>query len=91
MGTMDVELMVVFHAATGAAVGSLTRSRFVGTSAGPFLHVAADRVPHEHPRHERWEYATGILVMGALVRRRGLFDPATIPALLQPSPLISSI
>jgi hypothetical protein len=72
--------MVVFHAASGAAAGRITGSRLVGAAAGPFLHVVADRVPHEHPRHEVWEYAGGALIMALLVRRHGLTDPATIGA-----------
>ena len=72
--------MVAFHAASGAAAGSLSRSRLAGLVAGPLLHVAADRVPHRHPRHEAWEYVTGMLVIGLLVRRRGLFDAATLGA-----------
>ncbi len=77
---MDPELMVVFHAASGAAVGSLTGSRLMGAAIGPFLHVIADQVPHEHPRHASWEYVGGMLIMGLLVRRRGLSDSATIGA-----------
>jgi hypothetical protein len=72
--------MVVFHAASGAAAGAVTGSRLIGAAVGPLLHVIADQVPHEHPRHESWEYAGGLLVMGVLVRRRGLSDPATIGA-----------
>lgn len=77
---MSLDLMVAFHAASGAAAGAATRSRFVGVVAGPFLHVLADRIPHQHPRHGAWEYASGLLIMGLLVRRRGVLDPATIGA-----------
>lgn len=76
----SIGLIVVFHAASGAAVGSIARSRLVSAAVGPLLHIGADRIPHDHPRHARWEYVSGLLFMGWLIRRRGLFDPATVGA-----------
>lgn len=78
--------MVAFHAASGAAAGSVTRSRLVALASGPVLHVAADQVPHCHPRHGLLEYATGAVTLGLVVRRRGLFDAATIGALAAVAP-----
>ena len=84
--TMSCTLIVAFHAASGAAAGSVTKSRLVALASGPVLHVAADRVPHRHPRHAVWEYATGLATLGLLARRRGLLDAATIGAVAAVAP-----
>jgi hypothetical protein len=78
--------MVAFHAASGAAAGSLTKSRLAALASGPLLHVAADRVPHRHPQLEAWDFATGVVALGLLVRRRGLFDAATLGAVAAVAP-----
>lgn len=73
-------MIVALHAATGAATGALTRSRLAALALGPVLHVAADRLPHRHPSHERWEYMGGIVAIGLVAKRRGLLDAATLGA-----------
>ena len=74
-------MIVALHVATGAATGALTRSRIAAVAIGPVLHVASDRVPHRHFRHASVDYLTGLLAFGALVRRRGGSDAATLGAL----------
>ena len=64
----------------------MSKSRLAALALGPILHVAADRVPHRHPRHDVWEYATGAVTLGLLVRKRGLFDAATIGAIAAVAP-----
>jgi hypothetical protein len=83
---MSLTLIVAFHAASGAAAGSVSKSRLAALASGPILHVAADRVPHRHPRHDVWEYAAGAVTLGLLVRTRGLFDAATIGAIAAVAP-----
>ena len=83
---MSLTLIVAFHAASGAAAGSISKSRLVALASGPVLHMAADRVPHRHPRHNVWEYVTGTLALGLLVRQRGLYDAATIGAIAAVAP-----
>ena len=73
-------MIVALHAAIGGAAGTLTRSRVAAVALGPVLHVAADHVPHEHPEHDVWEYAGGLLTLAALARRRGVCDVSTIGA-----------
>jgi len=48
--------------------------------------VAADQVPHRHPRHEAWEVVSGLVTLGVLARKRGLFDAATIGAVAAVAP-----
>ena len=83
---MGLTLIVAFHAASGAAAGSASQSTLLALAVGPILHVAADRVPHRHPGHDVWEYATGAVALGLLVRRRGLLDAATIGAIAAVAP-----
>ena len=73
-------MIVLFHAASGAAAGALARSRIAALALGPGLHVAADQVPHRHPERTRWEYLAGSVAIGALAKRRGVFDVATLGA-----------
>lgn len=78
--------MVAFHAASGAAAGWVSSSRLLALASGPVLHVGADQVPHRHPRHEAVEVGSGLVALGLLVRRRGLFDAATVGALAAVAP-----
>jgi hypothetical protein len=73
-------MIVALHAASGAAAGAVTRSRLAALVLGPVLHVAADRVPHRHPSDELWEYIGGVVAVGLVAGRRGLFDAATLGA-----------
>ena len=66
------------HVATGALAGALIGSRRGAFSAGPILHVAGDRMPHQDigwREFEVWSCIGGIVALGLV---RGPLDPATI-------------
>jgi hypothetical protein len=53
-------VIVSLHVATGAAMGAVVRSRPLALLAGPALHVAGDRVPHEDIPDRRFEIGSGL-------------------------------
>ena len=71
-------MIVSLHVATGGAVGALVRSRPLALLLGPALHVAGDRVPHEDIPDRSFEIGSGLVALGLLAARRGLFDPAVL-------------
>jgi len=71
-------MIVSLHVATGAAVGALVRSRPLALLLGPPLHLAGDRVPHEDIPDRSFEIGSGLVALGLLAARRGLFDPAVL-------------
>jgi hypothetical protein len=71
-------VIVSLHVATGAAMGAAVRSRTLALLLGPPLHLAGDRVPHEDIPDETFEVASGLVALGLLAARRGLFDPAVL-------------
>jgi hypothetical protein len=71
-------VIVSLHVATGAAAGAVVRSRTLALLLGPALHVAGDRVPHEDIPDRSFEIGSGIVALGVLAARRGLFDPAVL-------------
>jgi hypothetical protein len=71
-------VIVSLHVATGGAVGALVRSRSLALLLGPPLHVAGDRVPHEDIPDRSFEIGSGLVALGLLAVRRGLFDPAVL-------------
>jgi hypothetical protein len=73
-----VAVIVSLHVATGAAMGSLVRSRPLALLLGPLLHVAGDQVPHEDIDNEGFEIASGVAALAFLAARRGPFDPVVI-------------
>jgi hypothetical protein len=73
-------MIVSLHAATGAAMGAAVRSPLAAAVLGPLLHLAGDRVPHEDAYDQGFELRTGLLVIGLLAARRGVFDAATVGA-----------
>jgi hypothetical protein len=81
-----VALIVSLHVASGAAAGALGRSRRRAVLIGPFLHVAADRVPHEDIPSRRFEIASGVASVLLLAARRGPFDAATLGAIAASAP-----
>ena len=74
-------MIVSLHVATGAAVGSLAGSRMRALLLGPPMHLLGDRVPHQDIASRRFEIASGVVCLGLLAARRGLFDPATLGGL----------
>jgi hypothetical protein len=75
---MICEMIVTLHVATGAAMGALVRSRPLALLLGPPLHLAGDRVPHEDIPDDSFEIGSGLVALGFLIARRGIFDPAVV-------------
>ena len=71
-------MIVSLHVATGAAMGTLVRSRPLALLLGPALHVAGDQVPHEDIPDRSFEIGSGLVALGLLAARRGPFDPAVL-------------
>ena len=71
-------MIVSLHVATGAAMGTLVRSRSLALLLGPALHVAGDQVPHEDIPDRSFEIGSGLVALGLLAARRGPFDPAVL-------------
>jgi hypothetical protein len=74
----DRGVIVSLHVATGAAMGAAVRSRTLALLLGPPLHLAGDRVPHEDIPDRSFEIGSGLVALGLLAVRRGLFDPAVL-------------
>jgi hypothetical protein len=79
-------MIVSMHVASGAAMGALVRSRRRALLIGPFLHLAADRVPHQDIPSRRFEIASGAAGVLLLAARRGPFDAATLGAIAASAP-----
>jgi hypothetical protein len=79
-------VIVSFHVASGAAAGSLLRSRAAAIAAGPLLHLAADLVPHMDISSRRFELWSGGAMLGGLVVLRGPLAPATVGAFAASAP-----
>ena len=71
-------MIVSLHVATGAAMGDVVGSRPLALLLGPALHMAGDRVPHEDVPDRTFEIGSGLVALGLLAARRGLFDPAVL-------------
>ena len=71
-------MIVSLHVATGAAMGTLVRSRSLALLLGPALHMAGDQVPHEDIPDRSFEIGSGLVTLGLLAARRGPFDPAVL-------------
>ena len=84
-------VIVSLHAATGATMGDCVRSRTAAAILGIPLHLAGDWVPHRDIPDRRFEIGSGLLVVGLVAMRRGLFDEATLGALTTCLPDIEHI
>ena len=84
-------MIVSFHVASGAALGSLAGSRLRALLLGPPTHLLADRVPHQDIASRRFEIASGMVCLGLLAVRRGPFDPATLGGLAASAPDLEHI
>jgi hypothetical protein len=71
-------VIVSLHVALGGAAGALVRSRSLSLLFGPALHMAGDQVPHEDIPDRSFELGSGLVALGLLAARRGLFDPAVL-------------
>jgi hypothetical protein len=74
----DRPVIVSLHVATGAAMGTVVRSRLLALLLGPPLHVAGDRVPHQDIPDRSFEIGSGLVALGLLAARRGPLDPAVL-------------
>jgi hypothetical protein len=79
-------VIVSLHVATGAAMGTLVRSRSLALLLGPALHVAGDQVPHEDIPDRSFEIGSGVVALGLLAARRGPLDPAVLGGLAASAP-----
>jgi len=79
------------HVATGAAAGSLARSRLVAAGAGAVLHFVGDRIPHEDVKSRRFEALCGVGGVLALAVARGPFHPATVGAVASAAPDVEHV
>jgi hypothetical protein len=79
-------VIVSLHVATGAAAGSLLRSRLAALALGPALHLAGDVTPHHDFRWQRFEAWSGYASLGLVAATRGPFSPATICAAAAAAP-----
>lgn len=84
-------MIVSLHVATGAAGGSIVRSRRAAVALGLALHLAGDLVPHQDIRSLRFEIGSGIAGMLLLISRRGPLAAATLGALAAASPDIEHV
>jgi hypothetical protein len=84
-------VIVSLHVATGAAAGSVVRSRRAAVALGLALHLAGDLVPHQDIRSRRFELGSGIAGMVLVIARRGPLAAATLGALAASSPDIEHV
>jgi hypothetical protein len=82
----DSPVIVAMHAASGATVGDVVRSRTSAILLGVPLHLAGDWVPHRELRNERFDIGTGLLLIALLAWRRGPTSATTIGALAACAP-----
>jgi hypothetical protein len=79
-------VIVSLHVATGAAAGELLGSRLAALAAGPLLHLAGDRMPHQDIRSRRFEISSGLALLIAVAAVRGPLGPAAIGAAAASAP-----
>ena len=79
-------MIVSLHVASGAAAGSLLRSRLAALALGPVLHLAGDVVPHRDFESREFETASGLVALGLVAAVRGPLSPATICAAAASAP-----
>jgi hypothetical protein len=79
------------HVATGAAVGSLTRSRWRALALGPIVHALGDLTPHRDIPSTVFETVSGVGSLLLVAARRGPLHPATLGALSASLPDIEHV
>jgi hypothetical protein len=79
-------VIVSLHVASGAAAGAVVGSPGAAVAVGALLHFLGDRLPHRDIRSRRFEIASGGALLGLLVARRGLGDPAVLGAVASSAP-----
>lgn len=84
-------MIVAWHVASGAAAGALAGSRGRASAYGALLHVLSDAVPHWDIASRRFEFRSGVLMLGTLVVLRGPLDPAVIGAVASSAPDVEHV
>src|SRR5262245_26336061 len=84
-------MIVAIHVATGAAGGTLVRSRPAAAALGFLLHFVGDLIPHEDIPSPTFELWSGVASLALVAARRGPFDAATIGAAAASSPDLEHI
>jgi hypothetical protein len=84
-------VIVSLHVATGAAAGSLVRSRAWSVPLGLLLHLAGDVMPHEDIFDRRFEIGSGVAAVLLLAAVRGPLDPAVTGALAASAPDVEHV
>jgi hypothetical protein len=79
-------VIVSLHVATGAAGGALVRSRGRAVALGLVLHALGDRMPHHDINDRKFEIASGVVAVLALIARRGPLSPHVAGALAASAP-----
>jgi hypothetical protein len=84
-------VIVAIHVATGAAGGTLVRSRPAAVALGFLLHFVGDLIPHEDIPSPTFELWSGVASLALVAARRGPFDAATFGAAAASSPDLEHI
>jgi hypothetical protein len=84
-------VIVAWHVASGAAAGALTASRGRAAALGALLHLLSDAVPHWDIASRRFEFRSGVLMLGTLVVLRGPLDPSVIGAVASSAPDVEHV
>jgi hypothetical protein len=84
-------VIVAWHVASGAAAGALAGSRGRAVALGALLHVLSDAVPHWDIASRRFEFRSGVLMLGTLVVLRGPLDPSVIGAIASSAPDVEHV
>ncbi len=85
------KVLTTAHIASGAAVGTLIRSRMAAVAVGVGLHYLGDKIPHEDVTSKRFEFVTGLGAVALLAYTRGPFSPSTICGAFASSPDLEHI
>jgi hypothetical protein len=84
-------VIVSWHVASGAAVGALAGSRGRAIAYGALLHVLSDAVPHWDIASRRFEFRSGVLMLGTLMVLRGPLDLSVIGAVASSAPDVEHV
>jgi hypothetical protein len=84
-------VIVAWHVASGAAVGAVAGSRGRAVALGALLHVLSDAVPHWDIASRRFEFRSGVVMLGTLVLLRGPLDLSVIGAVASSAPDVEHV
>ena len=84
-------MVTSLHVATGAAVGTLVRSRRQAVVLGLVSHALGDRVPHQDNASRRFEIVSAAAGIVLLAVTRGPTDRATVGALAASVPDVEHV